>query len=254
VLDRPRKIWNIDGTTNRTGQLTSFVDLKVRTGNKEEKMHFLVTDLGNEDLILGYPWLAMFEPQFNWRNSVIDTIHLPIVVRSLDWRKGRFRPVVARTVVGRRVTSAPPRLSHIDKLAILQELEQECTHARGISTDLAVEAGQHTKPVEVPAEYQQHAHVFSEEESRRFPPVRPCDHTINFKPGSPESLNCKVYATTPRERTNLRSWLDDMLARGYIEHANPDEAYIASPFFYLKKKDGSDRPVQDYRKANALTQ
>jgi hypothetical protein len=84
--------------------------------------------------------------------------------------------------------------------------------------------------------------------------VHSWDHAINFKPGSPDSLNCKVYATTPRERTNLRGWLDDMLVRKYIEHANPDEAYIASPFFYLKKKDGSDRPVQDYRKANALTQ
>jgi hypothetical protein len=90
ALDRPRKIWNIDRTTNHAGQLTSFVDLKVRTGNKEEKMHFLVTDLGNEDLILGYPWLAMFEPQFNWQNSVIDTTHLPIVVQSLDRRKGQF--------------------------------------------------------------------------------------------------------------------------------------------------------------------
>jgi hypothetical protein len=254
ALDRPRKIWNIDRTTNRTGQLTSFVDLEVRTGKKEEKMRFLVTDLGNEDLILGYPWLATFEPQFNWQNSVVDTMHLPIVVRSLDWRKGRFRPVVARMVAGRHVASALPRLSRIDKLAILQELERECTHARGISTDLAAEAGQHTKPVAVPAEYQQHAQVFSEEELRRFPPARSWDHAINFKPGSPESLNCKVYATTPRERTNLRGWLDDMLARKYISHANPDEAYIASPFFYLKKKDGSDRPVQDYRKANALMQ
>jgi hypothetical protein len=204
ALDRPRKIWNINRTTNRTGQLTSFVDLEVCTGSKEEKMHFLVTDLGNEDLILGYPWLATFEPQFNWRNSVVDTAHLPIVVRSLDWRKGRFRPVIARMVAGRRVASAPPRLSHIDKLAILQELEQECTHARGISTDLAAEAGQHTKPVAVPAEYQQHAQVFSEEDSCRFPPAHSWDHAINFKPGSPESLNCKVYATTPRERTNLR--------------------------------------------------
>jgi hypothetical protein len=96
--------------------------------------------------------------------------------------------------------------------------------------------------------------VFSEEESCQFPPARSWDHAINFKPGSLESLNCKVYTTTPRERTNLRGWLDDMLARGYIEHTNPDEAYIASPFFYLRKKDGSDRPVQDYRKANALTQ
>jgi hypothetical protein len=246
MLDRPRKIWNIDRTTNRAGQLTSFVDLEVRMGSKEEKMSFLVTDLGNEDLILGYPWLATFEPQFNWRNSVVDTAHLPIIVRSLDWRKGRFRPIVARMVAGRCVASAPPRLSHTAKLAILQELEQECTHARGISTDLAAEAGQHTKPVAIPAEYQQHAQVFSEEESRRFPPARSWDHAINFKPGSPDSLNCKVYATTPRERTNLRGWLDDMLVRRYIEHTNPDEAYIASPFFYLKKKDGSDRPVQDY--------
>jgi hypothetical protein len=80
------------------------------------------------------------------------------------------------------------------------------------------------------------------------------DHAINFKPGSPSSLNCKVYATTPRERANLWEWLDDMLKRGYIEPANPDEVHIASPFFYLRKKDGSDRPVQDYCKANKLTQ
>jgi hypothetical protein len=100
VLDRPRKIWNIDGTTNRAGQLTSFVDLEVRMGDRERKMCFLVTDLGDEDLILGYPWLAMFEPQFNWRSSVIDTAYLPIIVRSLDWKKVQFRPVVARTVAG----------------------------------------------------------------------------------------------------------------------------------------------------------
>jgi hypothetical protein len=33
LLDRPGKIWNIDGTTNRAGQLTSFVDLEVRMGS-----------------------------------------------------------------------------------------------------------------------------------------------------------------------------------------------------------------------------
>jgi hypothetical protein len=157
-------------------------------------------------------------------------------------------------VAGRHIASAPPRLSHTAKLAILQELKQECTHARGISTDLAAKAGQHTKPVAIPAKYQQHVQVFSEEELHQFPPVCSWDHAINFKPGSLDSLNCKVYATTPRERTNLCGWLDDMLDRRYIEHTNPDKAYIASPFFYLKKKDGLDRPVQDYRKANALTQ
>ena len=55
-------------------------------------MEFLVTDLGMEDMILGYPWLAQFEPQFSWKDATIDTAYLPIVVRSLDWRGLRMRP------------------------------------------------------------------------------------------------------------------------------------------------------------------
>ena len=49
-------------------------------------MEFLITDLGMEDMILGYPWLAKFELQFSWKDAAIDTAYLPIVVRSLDWR------------------------------------------------------------------------------------------------------------------------------------------------------------------------
>ena len=79
-LERPRKIWNIDGTTNKAGALTHCVDLEVRTGNKQEIMKFLVTDLGGEDLILGYPWLSMFEPKFRWRDASIDTSFLPIII------------------------------------------------------------------------------------------------------------------------------------------------------------------------------
>ena len=254
ALEQPRKIWNIDGTTNHAGQLTQFVDLEVRTGNKEEKMRFLVTDLGNEDLILGYPWLATFEPQFRWRDSVIDTTYLPIVIRSLDWRKARFRPTVAKVVASRRIASATlPRLSNEEKLAILHDLEEVDSRVRGISTDLAANAGQYTARVEIPVQYQKYAKVFSEVESRRFPPARPWDHAINFKPGSPNALNCKIYPTSQKERGNLRSWLDDMLEKGYIEPADPNEANFASPQFSVRKKDGSDRPVQDYRKVNMMT-
>ena len=96
-LERPRKIWNIDGTNNQAGMLTKYVDLSVRTGKREETMRFLITSLGNEDLILGYPWLTTFEPQFNWANGVIDTSHLPIVIRSLDWKTLRIRPTIAAT-------------------------------------------------------------------------------------------------------------------------------------------------------------
>ena len=79
------------------------VDLEVRTGNRQEVMKFLVTDLGGEDLILGYPWLSTFEPRFRWRDASIDTSFLPIIIRSVDWRKSRVKPVIARIVLGRRL-------------------------------------------------------------------------------------------------------------------------------------------------------
>jgi hypothetical protein len=50
------------------------VDLNVQSGNKGTKMRFLITDLGLEDLSLGYPWLAYFEQKFSWKEGVIDIV------------------------------------------------------------------------------------------------------------------------------------------------------------------------------------
>ena len=83
-LEHARKIWNIDGTNNKAGQITEYVDLSIQTEQKQNKMRFLVTDLGHEDLILGYPWLATFEPKFGWADGTIDTEYLLVIVKSLN--------------------------------------------------------------------------------------------------------------------------------------------------------------------------
>ena len=67
--------------------ISEFVDLRVQTQGRTEQMRFLVTDLGTEDLILGYPWLAIFEPKFQWRDASIDVEYLPIIIQSLNWEK-----------------------------------------------------------------------------------------------------------------------------------------------------------------------
>ena len=79
--------------------LTRYVDLSIHMGKREEIMRFLVTSLGNKDLILGYPWLTTFKPQFNWTNRVIDTSYLPVVICSLDWKKMKIRPTIAVVAV-----------------------------------------------------------------------------------------------------------------------------------------------------------
>ena len=59
--------------------ISEFVDLRVQTQGRTKQMRFLVTDLGTEDLILGYPWLAIFELKFQWRDASICNGLAPFV-------------------------------------------------------------------------------------------------------------------------------------------------------------------------------
>ena len=81
-LPQACKIWNIDGSLNKGGLLTNYIDLEVQTKNERKLMRFLVTDLG-EDIILGYPWLTMFEPPITWGTATIDVSSLPIVLQTI---------------------------------------------------------------------------------------------------------------------------------------------------------------------------
>ena len=48
----------------------------------------------------------------------------------------------------------------------------------------------------------------------------------------------------------LEEFLDEQLVKGYIR---PSKSQYASSFFFIKKKDGKLRPVQDYRRINGFT-
>ena len=140
------------------GRITEYVDLNVQTRKKQNKMRFLITDLGHKDLILGYPWLATFEPKFSWADGTIDVENLPVIVRLLDWETRLTKTTISWIM-------AEP-VSIQERMHIVEELEQECFT---ISTRLAQEAHQYQQEVEVPEEYKRHSRVFSEEESQASP-------------------------------------------------------------------------------------
>jgi hypothetical protein len=54
-LPKAQKIFNIDNTTNKSGEITHYLDLDVNTKGIHKEMCFLITDIGSEDLLLGYP-------------------------------------------------------------------------------------------------------------------------------------------------------------------------------------------------------
>jgi len=79
-LQRPRKIWNIDNTENKDGLITHYTDLTVQTGNRTQTIRFLIMNIRNKGILLGYPWLAAFEPKFDWKSATINEKALPMVI------------------------------------------------------------------------------------------------------------------------------------------------------------------------------
>ena len=216
-----------------------YVDLNVQTRKKQNKMRFLITDLGHNDLILGYPWLATFEPKFSWADGTIDVENLPVIVRLLDWETRLTKTTISWMM-------AEP-VSIQERTHIVEELEEECFT---ISTRLAQEAHQYQQEVEVPEEYKRHSRVFSEEESHRLPLSRPWDHAIDLKEGVPEAINCKIIPMTMEEDEALKKFIKEQLERGYIRKS---KSPYASAFLFIKKKDGKLHQIQDYWKLNQYT-
>ena len=62
--------------------------------------------------------------------------------------------------------------------------------------------------------------------------------------------DCKVYPLTGDKQKALKEFLDENL---HTKRIRPSKSLMASPFFFVKKKDGKLQPVQDYRKLNEMT-
>ena len=60
---------NIDRTLNKTRTITSYVELKVKIDRRIMDEQLLVTGLGNQRIILGFPWLNEYNPDINWKTG-----------------------------------------------------------------------------------------------------------------------------------------------------------------------------------------
>jgi hypothetical protein len=135
ILPQPRKLFNVDRTRNRAGDLKYYVDLNTRTGSKNTNLRYFLTDLGDHKVILGYPWFATAQPKIDWARGWIDHSQLPIVLRACDAAKVQFAA---------RKAELPP---------------------------IKIQRGKiETTDQQIPPQYKRYAKVFSKEESKRLPP------------------------------------------------------------------------------------
>ena len=91
--------------------------------------------------------------------------------------------------------------------------------------------------------------VFSKESFEQLLQYQFQDYTIDLKPDFKLS-DCKVYLLVLKEQDALKDFITKNLALERIQYS---KSFITSPFFFIKKEDGTLRLVQDYRKLNKDT-
>jgi len=92
MLKEPRRLFNINGTPNRAGDLKYYTDLTTKTGTQSRTLRSFLSDLGDSRVILGYLWFATAQPKINWARGWIAYDQLPIVLRAPDTVKAHFLP------------------------------------------------------------------------------------------------------------------------------------------------------------------
>ena len=97
----------------------------------------------------------------------------------------------------------------------------------------------------IPDHLQEFSSIFSKESFDTLPNPKPWDELV---PGKKQS-GCKVYPLSPSEQKELDAFLQENLRSGRI---CPSKSPMASPVFFIKKKDGTLWLVQDYRALNAI--
>lgn len=68
----PIGLTNVDGTQNSAGEINRACCLTVTIGDKTRDVVFLVSNLGVHDIILGYQWLADWNPRIEWNLRLVD--------------------------------------------------------------------------------------------------------------------------------------------------------------------------------------
>ena len=79
-LDKPIQVFNVDGTLNKKGTIKHYVDLKLTIHRQKKTTRLLVTGLGKQKIILGFPWLQKHNPDIDWKKG------------TLKWQKAKKTP------------------------------------------------------------------------------------------------------------------------------------------------------------------
>uniref|UniRef100_A0A0W0FSN7 RNA-directed DNA polymerase n=1 Tax=Moniliophthora roreri TaxID=221103 RepID=A0A0W0FSN7_MONRR len=217
------RVFNVDGTANKTAWITHVVELEFQIAGKEFRENFMILGIGEEDMILGLPWLRHHNPVIDWETGEIQ--FQPRQRIQIKRFTGVLDTLEPEVLIGAKTTTSQ-EMAHQHQ-TVKREIEEL-----------------------IPSYLLGYRDRFEKGKAERFPPSRTYDHAIDLKPDF-VPRNCKLYLLSPLEQEEQDKFLEENLRKGYI---GKSKSPMASPFFFVAKKEkGALRPMQDYRELNKGT-
>jgi hypothetical protein len=214
---------NADGTDNKQGESCFVAKVHMVVNNHKELIEALVLDIGANQMLLGLDWLSVHNPEIDWSKGIIQFNQCP-----KDCHRARMKSY------------------QLQKLVDLK-----------IDDQLNLDANQLPKGKIPDYVKNKFGHLFEPQNFDKLPKRREWDHAIELEDKGdrpedkkPKSLPAMIYRMTLDERKALEEFIEAELKAGKIRVS---KSPYASPCFFIKKKDGSLRLVQDYRKLNYWT-
>jgi RNase H-like domain found in reverse transcriptase/Reverse transcriptase (RNA-dependent DNA polymerase)/Integrase zinc binding domain/Chromo (CHRromatin Organisation MOdifier) domain len=263
-LTHPIPVNNVDGTANESGPIREVADLVLSYDGHTERTLFAVTGIGRQDIIIGFPWLKEHNPEVDWITGQVKMSRCPTKCRTCRTehkqikacRSGPFpHASVEDDMDDDEDDEKTGEYEAGDKIfaATILPLPREIRATGNFSQRLAEAHFRNSTPKSVSDSVPRYLHefqdIFAKESFDALPERKQWDHAIELVP-DPKLANCKVYPMSVSEQDELDRFIAENLKSGRIRQS---KSPMASPCFFIKKKDGSLRLIQDYRTLNSIT-
>jgi len=240
-LERPVYVRNVNSMLNYVGPIVDTVEVEIFFKGHKERMSIDVIGGQKWSVILGIPWLARHNPEIDWKTEEVQMTRYPDECGE-KWRTGRQTKPGWKKQKEKKKKKEMRRPTTDEEIAIARivaEKEEELDEE-----DMIVV--RKTEKM-VPRWFHKYLKVFEKKESERMPTRKAWDHTIDLREGFVLKKG-KIYPLSRVEREEVQEFVKDQLREGYIR---PSKSSQMSPVFFVPKKDGKKRMVQDYRYLNS---
>ena len=255
-LEHPIEVFNVDGTPNKWGTITKYTQLDLTINGCTQPHNFFCNWTRKTK---DYSWFKQNNPEIDWEKCTLtwrkeqdnrESTPKPLVEEETNqenWKNHTINPI--EELDNEEIRNAV-LISYIEEMKTKVWINAKGNMAMELVIKENEKKAELTNEELVLEDLHIFLDVFDKNKANWFPESNMWDHKIDMKKEGFEPKSFKNYNLTPEEQKELDKFLDENLGKGYIR---PSQSPMASPFFFVKKKDGKLQPCQDYRYLNDWT-